>query len=98
MFDMNEVSKRYFTAKINNIKIEIEPPKIKTLKKIMAAAKKANENAMDDLAEAIKMLLNKNKTGYKIPDKVIDEMDYDQITEILDAFFSWLNKNKKDPN
>lgn len=98
MFDISTVSKRYFEIKIGSIKLEVEPPKIKALKKIMAISKSADNDSMDELANAIKMILDKNKTNYKVPDKIIDELDFDQMTEILTAYFEWLKKNKNDPN
>ena len=98
MFDINTINKRYFNIKIDNLTLDVEPPKIKVLKKITAIAKSKNEDAMDDLAIAIGMILSKNKSGYKVPEDVIDELDIDQMTEILTKFFEWLSNVKKDPN
>jgi hypothetical protein len=108
MFDISTVSKRYFVIKINvetsedklpKIQIiEVEPPKLKTLKKITALAKTKDENAMDDLTEAVRTILSKNKAGYKVPEEVIDELDFDQMNEILTAYFEWLSNSKQDPN
>jgi hypothetical protein len=98
MFDISTVSKRYFGVKINEVSIQVEPPKLGVLKKITALSKSRNEDAMEDLAEAVKMILNKNKTGYKISDEIIDEIDFDQMNEILTAYFEWLAKTKNTPN
>lgn len=98
MFDISTVNKRYFVIKINDITLEVEPPKIKMLKKITALSKSRNEDAMDDLAEAVRMILSKNKTGYKVPEEIIDELDFDQLNEILTAYFEWLSKEKNSKN
>lgn len=98
MFDISTVNKRYFNIKINDIVLDVEPPKLKALKKITALAKSKDEDAMEDLAEAVEMILNKNKSRYKVSEEIIDELDYDQMDEILTAYFDWLGKNKKAPN
>lgn len=53
---------------------------------------------MEDLAEAVVMILNKNKSGYKITSELVDELDLDQMNEILTAYFEWLSKEKNSPN
>ena len=98
MFDVTTVSKRYFDIKLNDTRLEVEPPKVKTLKKILALSKVRNEDAMDELAEAVRILLSKNKSGYKVPDELVDGLDLDQLNAILTAYFEWLAQEKKDPN
>lgn len=98
MFDINNVNKRYFNIKIGDLALEVEPPKLKVLKKITSLSKSRNEDAIDDLSTAIRMILNKNKAGYKISDEIIDELDFDQMNEILTAYFEWLAKSKNSPN
>lgn len=98
MFDLNIVSKRYFTVKINNTILHVEPPKIKVLKKITALSKSRNEDAMEDLSEAVKMILNKNKKNYKVTSELVDELDFDQLNSILTAYFEWLSTEKNSKN
>jgi len=98
MFDMNTISKRYFTIKINDIELEVEAPKLKTLKKITSLSKSKNEDSIKDLSEAIQMILSKNKKGYKISDEVVDELDFDQMQQILMAYFEWLSKEQNSKN
>lgn len=98
MFDINTVSKRYFNIKIGDLSLEVEPPKIKVLKKITALSKSRNENSMDDLAAAVEMILSKNKSGFKVSEEIIDELDLDQLNEILTAYFQWLSKEKNSKN
>jgi hypothetical protein len=98
MFDINTVAKRYFTIKLDDMVLEIEPPKLKVLKKITSLSKARNEDAMEDLAEAVGMILSKNKSSYKVPQEIIDELDLDQMNEILTAYFQWLNREKNSKN
>lgn len=98
MFDINIVSKRYFSIKINDLTLEVEPPKLKALKKITALSKSRNEDTIDDLSEAVGMILSKNKLGIKVSDEIIDELDLDQMNEILTAYFEWLSKEKTSKN
>lgn len=95
MFDISVISKRYFDIKIGDLTLEVEPPKIKTLKKIISLSE---SQSMDDLVEASKMVLNKNKSSYVVSNKIIDELDMDQLNELLSAFFEWLNKGKTSKN
>nr|WP_300380080.1 hypothetical protein [Clostridium sp.] len=98
MFDISIVNKRYFNIKINDVILDVEPPKLKVLKKITALSKSKNEDAIDDLAEAVGMILNKNKSGYKITSEMVDDLDLDQMNEVLTAYFEWLSKEKNSPN
>ncbi|MBE6088160.1 MAG: hypothetical protein E7206_08995 [Clostridium beijerinckii] len=108
MFDISSINKRYFEVKltetndvgeeISNIIVEAEPPKLKVLKKITSISKSKGEDAIDELTEAIKMILNKNRAKSKVPDKYIEELDSDQMKELLTEYFKWLNNNKNSPN
>lgn len=106
MFDINTISKRYFSIKLNieideeikELVLEVEPPKLKALKKITALSKVKNEDTIEELSEAIGMILSKNKSKYNVPSEVIDELDLDQMSEILTAYFGWLAKTKNSPN
>lgn len=105
MFDINMINKRYFEINISvkddegethSVKLEVEPPKVKTLKKIVLLSKnKDDENAM---SEAITLILNKNKTGYKVPNVIIDELDLDQYNGIFEEYSEWLSEVKNSPN
>lgn len=98
MFDINTVNKRYFNIKIGELTLDVEPPKLKVLKKITSLSKSRNEDAMDDLSEAVGMILSKNKSGYTVSQELIGELDFDQMNEILTAYFEWLAKSKNSPN
>jgi len=98
MFDVNIVNRRYFGIKLGNLELEVEPPKLKALKKITSLSKAKDEDAITDLAEAVQMILSKNKGSKIVSDEMIDELDLDQLSEILTAYFEWLGKEKNSPN
>ena len=114
MFDINSVNKRYWGIRLNvtvdkivndveieeeiELKLEVEPPKLKALKKITSLSKVRDEDAIGDLTEAVKMILSKNKSKAKISDEVMDELDLDQLSAILTAYFEWLGKEKASKN
>lgn len=114
MFDINTVNKRYWDIKLNvtidkivddieterevELKLEVEPPKLKALKKITSLSKVRDEDAIDDLSEAVRMILNKNKDKIKVSDEIMGELDLDQLSAILTAYFKWLGKEKTSKN
>jgi len=98
MFDLNIVNKRYFGIKLGELELEVEPPKLKALKKITSLSKAKNEDAITDLAEAVQMILSKNKGSKIVSDEMIEELDLDQLSEILNAYFEWLGKEKNSKN
>ena len=114
IFDINTVNKRYWDIKLNvtltkivddievekevELKLEVEPPKLKALKKITGLAKVRNEDAIDDLSEAVRMILNKNKDKQTVSNEIMEELDLDQLSGILTAYFEWLGKEKTSKN
>lgn len=98
MFDVKSVNKRYFGININGKELEVEPPKLKALKRITSLAKSRDEEAMDDLEEALCMILSKNKANIKVTSKITEELDFDEINAILTAYFEWLSNAKNSKN
>lgn len=98
IFDLNVINKRYFEIKIGNTVLEIEPPTKKMLSKITLLRSIKEEDVTDGLYEAVGMILDKNKSGKKLPPETIDELNLDQINEIITAYFTWLSKEKNSPN
>ena len=105
MFDVkNCVKQRYFPVKLymtdngteKNIVINVEPPRIKTLKKLMTFAEKTEVSA-DEFKYMITALLNKNKE-HKSVDKYVDELSIDQLQAVYTAFMEWLDQSKKEKN
>ncbi|URZ07539.1 hypothetical protein [Clostridium felsineum] len=98
MFDISKINKRYWTVKINNMVLEVEPPKLKTLKNLLALSKSENEAVIDDLRNSIKGILDKNRKHQKVPYEIIEELDFDEMQQILNAYFDWLVKEKNSKN
>jgi hypothetical protein len=99
MLDLNKVKKRYFDIKLGDLTLKVEPPKMKTLKKILALTKTKSEEAMDELAEAIRLILSKNSKGHQVSIEIIDDLDYDQMLMVIEEFFKWMHEARKnDPN
>jgi hypothetical protein len=98
MLDINTINRRYFEIKIDGVKLDVEPPTMKSLKKIVAISKNRSESTIDELSEAVNMILSKNRTGYKVSDETIDNLDIDQLQEILTEYFKWLTEVKNSPN
>lgn len=115
MFDISEINKRYFDIKLSVnvteivdgeevekqvvLALEVEPPKVKTLKKIVNLSKTAKkEDSMDDMTEAVRLILKKNKEGRDVPMDIVDELDYDEMNQIMTAYFEWLAGQKNSKN
>ena len=104
MFDVSTVKKRYFEIRLDvtdedgqkhTVQLEVEPPKVKMLKKLLATGK---DGSVDDFAAATLEMLNKNKSGYDVPMEYIDALSADQLAEILTAYFEWVAQEKKEKN
>lgn len=100
MLNMSTINRRYFSIKINDMELEVEPPKIKVLRKVVDLSKrfKSGDGSIEELSEAVKLILSKNKTGYKVSDEMIDDLDMDQYLTILTEYFNWLTEVKNSPN
>lgn len=102
MFDLNSVNKRYFGVTLHledesKIEINVEPPKLKVLKRLTSLAKAKEEDVIENLEGAITDLLNKNKEKIKV-DKYVEEFSIDEMQQLLTAFFKWLNQEKNSKN
>lgn len=104
MFDVSAVKKRYFEIRLDvtdedgqkhTVQLEVEPPKLKTLKKLLATGK---DGSADELATAVREMLSKNKSGYEVPADYVDALSFDQLTEILIAYFEWVSQEKQAKN
>lgn len=102
MFDLQGVNKRYFGVTLHledesKIEINVEPPKLKVLKRLTSLAKAKEEDVIENLEGAITDLLNKNKEKIKV-DKYVEEFSIDEMQQLLTAFFKWLNQEKNSKN
>ena len=76
MFDLNSVITRFFTLNLNNNQLEVEPPKVKTLKKLIAVQK---NNDYDAFIEIMSEVLSKNRQKKKITVEMLDGVDVDVL-------------------
>ena len=86
MFDVKKVNHRYFEVKLSITNENGEEAKIK------------DEDAIEELTECVRLLLNKNKRKITIQEEYIDEMDFDEMQNLILEFFIWLGKTKELPN
>lgn len=105
MYDMTKYKTRYFNMKLKNGRvIDIEPPKMKILKKIASLSEiKDNNDLIEEdiskLTEAVALAFNKNRQNYKITaEKVEDEYDILEIVDFLDNYFNWINSIQNQKN
>lgn len=104
MYDMTQLIPRYFKIKLKNKKIiEVEPPKLKILKKIMKLGKITQKNLSDEdfdnLVLATSMALSKNKQGYKVStDWLTENHDIDELYDLLNNYFEWVNEINNSKN
>lgn len=113
MFDMRNLTPRYFEVRLpNGLRLEVEPPKLKVLKHIMAVSKidtaeikaegeeqTAGEGVFESLAEGVAMALSKNKQKKEITTEfVVDVLNLDQIQALLTEYFNWVAEIKNSKN
>jgi len=109
MFDVSKISRRAFqvrltseieeTGEVKELIVNVEPPKIKMLKKIVSLMGTSRKNDdIDEACEAIRLMVSKNTEGVKVPIEFIDDLDMDEMKELMSAFFEWLNGVKNSKN
>ena len=102
---MTKFKPRYFDTKLRNGKfLNVEPPKMKILKKIAALSEvkdteNLSESDINNLIEALSLALSKNKQNYKVSVTQIEE-EYDilEVVDFLDAYFNWVNSIQESKN
>ena len=105
MYDMTKIKMRYFTIKLKNGKIiDVEPPKMKVLRKIAVLSEIKNNDELSkediqNLIEAVSLAFSKNKQNYKMTIEKIEE-DYDiiEIVDFLKEYFNWVNNIQNSKN
>lgn len=105
MYDMNSLVKRYFTITLEDgRKLELEPPKLKVLKKISQLSKLDNgaeltTEDIESLSTAISLSLSKNRSNVKITSDEVEEMfDIDGMYDFLTKYFSWVSEIQNSKN
>lgn len=104
MFDMSNYVTRYFDVKLKDgTELQLEPPKLKVLRKMASLAKLDGNNfddeALSSLVEAVTLALNKNKTGYTVTAEQVEEtFDITLMYNFLTSFFNWVNELQNQKN
>lgn len=99
MYDMTSLITRFFTIKLpNGLALELEPPKLKVLRKISGLTKNISNNELTEadvekLSEAISLSLSKNKQSKIVTiDEVEDMFDIDSMYDFLTNYFNWVSE------
>lgn len=95
MFDFSNVITRYFTLTINGSELEVEVPRVKTLKKLISVQKTQDYDAFIDVMSEI---LSKNRQKKTITVEMLDGTDVDVLNTLTTEYFSWLKEVKNHPN
>lgn len=103
MFDMTRYIPRYFNLKLKNGKvIDVEPPKIKVLKKILklcGVKDEMTEKDFENIILATSMALSKNKQNYKISTDWLEENhNIDELQDLLVSYFNWVDEIQNSKN
>lgn len=103
MFDMTQYIPRYFKITLKNGKIlDVEPPKLKALKKILKLSSIKNEMTekdFDSLILAVSMALSKNKQNYKVTTEWLeDNHNIDELQDLLINYFNWVDEIENSKN
>ena len=105
MYDMTNLITRYFKIKLKDGKeLELEPPKLKVLRKISKLSKSINNDELseDDIAnlsEANSLSLSKNKQGRNISvEYVEDNFDIDEMYDFLINYYNWVGEIQNSKN
>lgn len=99
LFDVSGVSRRYFEVKIGEVLFEVEPPKLKKMRQFLELSKMRNEDVMENLTVALSDILSKNKTGTAVSADYIEEnLNFDEMNALLNAYFAWVGTEKRSPN
>lgn len=107
MFDISQVSRRYFTVRLTieddsqetgQVTLDLEPPKVKILRKLEKIMKDT-ETPVTELVECMYLVLGKNKTGYKLSREAIENsFNTDEMIQFLIGYFKWVGEAQNHPN
>lgn len=105
MLDLSVYKSRYYEVKLTeNVVVNLEPPKKKQLKKILALTKSVNdqnfsEEDIDNLYDAAEIALSKNKE-HKVftADEIEDYFDLTALIVFFDGYYTWVMENLNQKN
>lgn len=105
MYDMTALVTRFFKIKLKNgLILDLEPPKLKILKKISSLSKASltgdiTDEDITNLSEAIALSLSKNKQNKTISVETVEDMfDIDEMYDFLTNYFSWVSEIQSSKN
>lgn len=105
MYDMTALVTRFFKIKLKNgLFLELEPPKLKTLKKIASLSRtqstgNISEEDISNLSEAIALSLSKNKQNKTISIETVEDMfGVDEMYDFLTNYFKWVSEIQNSKN
>ena len=105
MYDMTKLVTRFFKIKLKNgLILELEPPKLKVLKKISSLSKTATAETLTEedivnLTEAIALSLSKNKQNKTITPETVENMfGIDEMYDFLIKYFDWVSEIQNSKN
>lgn len=105
MFDMRNLVRRHFEVILpDGTHLEVEPPKMKVLRKMISLAQQEQngelENeAFDDLLSALSLALSKNKQRQQISKQYLDaELNLDEVQALLISYFDWVSEIHDEKN
>lgn len=103
MYDMTKLIQRYFKVKLKNGKlIDVEPPKLKVLKKILELSNTKDDMTSEDfenIITATSMALSKNKQDYQVTSKWLAENhNIDELQDLLVNYFNWVDEIQNSKN
>lgn len=104
MYDMTQYIPRYFKTKLKNGKVlDVEPPKLKVLKKILTLSNikddELSEKDFGNIILATSMALSKNKQNYEVKTEWLEENhNIDELQDLLINYFNWVDEIRNQKN
>lgn len=105
MYDMTNLISRYFKIKLpDGRELELEPPKLKVLRKISKLSTTMTggaitEESIANITEAIALSLSKNKQNYNIEAEYVeDNFDIDEMYDFLTNYYQWVGEIQNSKN
>ncbi len=97
--------KRYYDYEMpNGVKLKLEPPKLKTLRKLTALIKgqdegELTEEQLDDLITILAMILSKNKSEKLITKEMVEDcFDIDDLYNFFNEYVVWVGEIQNEKN
>ena len=99
------VNERTYGVSIKDLKINILPPKLKHLRRIVELSKYLKNDELDEvegikgIADTVSIILSQNSRGNKYTSEWVEEnLSIDDIKNLLSGYTAWLDSIKNSPN